>query len=266
VLRDIVDPHARPGWPDVPRHHRGHPHAVYHSCRNRPCPKCQGDRAEAWLSRQRDLLLPCDYALATCTLPAGLREVARSHQRTVYSLLMAEAAHALLELAENRRFIGGLTGVMAVLHTWTRTLIFHPHVHMLFPVGGLTDGADAWVKPRKRSYLLPAYGLARRFRERVEIAFRTTGLYDLVPRRVWRQRWVANVKRVGAGDTALLYLSRYVFRVAISNRRILAFDGRCVTFSARNRDGTTTRHTLDAHELVRRFLQNVLRRGFSTVR
>jgi len=266
VLRDIVDCRTPVlGGCMYLCQHCGHPHAVYHSCRNRHCPKCQGDRAEAWLTRQRDLLLPCEYALATCTLPAGLREVARSHQRTVYSILMAEAAHALLELAENRLLIGGLTGVMAVLHTWTRALIFHPHVHMLFPVGGLANG-DAWIKPRKRTYILPGYGLARRFRERVEIAFRKTGLYHLVPRRVWRQRWVANVKRVGTGETALLYLSRYVFRVAISNRRILAFDGHRVTFSARNRDGTTALHTLDAHELVRRFLLHVLPRGFVKVR
>jgi len=266
VLRDIVDCRTPAlGGCMYLCHDCGHPHAVYHSCRNRHCPKCQGDRAEAWLARQRDLLLPCEYALATCTLPAGLREVARSHQRTVYSILMAEAAHALLELAENRLLIGGLTGVMAVLHTWTRALIFHPHVHMLFPVGGLADG-DTWVKPRKRTYILPGYGLARRFRERVEIAFRKAGLYDLVPRRVWRQRWVANVKRGGTGETALLYLSRYVFRVAISNRRILAFDGHRVTFSARNRDGETKRHTLDALELVRRFLQHVLPRHFVKVR
>jgi hypothetical protein len=267
VLRDIVDCRTPVlGGQMFLCHVCAREHAVYHSCRNRHCPKCQGDRAEEWLARQRDLLLPCDYGLATCTLPPGLRDIARSHQRTVYSILMAEAAHALLELVANRRFIGGLTGIMAVLHTWTRALTFHPHVHMLFPVGGLTDDAEAWVKPRRRSYILPGYALARRFRERVEIAFRKAGLYDLVPRHVWRQRWVANVKRVGTGETALLYLSRYVFRVAISNQRILAFDGRRVTFSARSRDGETTRHTVDAHELIRRFLLHVLPGHFVKVR
>jgi len=126
--------------------------------------------------------------------------------------------------------------------------------------------SEKWIKPRKRTYILPGYALARRFRERVEIAFRKTGLYDLMPRRAWRQPWVANVKRVGAGETALLYLSRYVFRVAISNQRILAFDGHRVTFSARNRDGTTALHSLDALELIRRFLQHVLPSGFVKVR
>jgi hypothetical protein len=246
-------------------HGCGLEHAVYHSCRNRHCPKCQRDRAETWLQRQRELLLPCAYGLATCTLPAGLREIARSHQRAVYSILMHEAAHALLELAGRPRLVGGLTGIMAVLHTWSRALIFHPHVHLLFPAGGLVDG-EVWLSPRKRSYILPGYALARRFRERVEAAFRETGLYDLVHEQVWRQRWVANVQRVGAGDTALLYLSRYVFRVAISNQRIQEFDGERVTFTAPARQGPPVRHTLDADEFIRRFLLHVLPRHFVKVR
>ena len=242
----------------------GHVHSVYHSCRNRHCPRCQGGDAELWLKRRRDLLLPCEYGLATCTVPAGLREIARSHQRTVYSILMREAAYALLELAADRRFIGGLIGIMAVLHTWTQALIFHPHVHLLFPIGGLAD--DAWVKPRKPCYILPGYGLAKRFRERVEEAFRKACLYDAVPRRVWQQPWVANVKRVGTGEAALLYLSRYVFRVAISNQRILDFDGQSVTFSAKDKNGTTVRHSLGSQEFIRRFLQHVLPRHFVKVR
>jgi hypothetical protein len=266
VLRDVVACRTPAlGGQMYHCHGCGLEHPVYHSCRNRHCPRCQGDRAETWLQRQRELLLPCAYGLATCTLPAGLRELARSHQRAVYSILMHEAAHALLEVAGNRRFVGGLTGVMAVLHTWSRALIFHPHVHLLFPAGGLADG-DTWLSPRKRTYLLPGYALAKRFRERVEAALRTTDLYELVPPQVWRRRWVANVQRVGAGDTALLYLSRYVFRVAISNRRINAFDGQRVSFTAKTRNAATVRHTLDAHEFIRRFLLHVLPRHFVKVR
>ena len=242
----------------------GHEHSVYHSCRNRHCPKCQGHESELWLIRQRDLLLPCEYGFATCTLPAGLRQIARSHQRTVYSILMREAAYALLELAADRMFIGGLIGIMAVLQTWTQALIFHPHVHMLFPIGGLAG--ETWVKPRQRTYILPGYGLAGRFRERTELAFREAGLYDLVPRRVWCKPWVANVKRVGTGENALLYLSRYVFRIAISNQRINAFDGQTVTFSGKSRDGLTARYTLGSQEFIRCFLHHVLPRHFVKVR
>ena len=241
-------------------------HSVYFSCRNRHCPKCQAGDAERWLERQRGILLPCEYGFATCTLPAELREIARSHQRVVYSILMLCAAQALLEMVGDRRFVGGLTGIMAVLHTWTRAMIEHPHVHMLFPVGGLGENGDSWVKPRKRAYILPGYGLAKVFRERVEVAFRKAGLYDLVPRKVWRKRWVAHVKRVGSGEQALLYLSRYVFRIAITNRRILSYDGHRVTFLAKDRSGNPSPVTLQVEEFIRRFLQHVLPRNFVKVR
>jgi hypothetical protein len=243
-----------------------HEHVVYHSCRNRHCPKCQGADAEKWLDKQRKLLLPCDYGLATCTVPAGLREVARSHQLTVYSILMKSAAHALLQVSAQGRFIGGKTGVMAVLHTWTRAMVYHPHVHMLFPVGGLGDDGACWIRPRSPRYILPSYALAKVFRERVERAFRAAGLYDLVPRQVWRRRWVAHVKPVGGGERALLYLSRYVFRIALTNRRTVAYDGRHVTFLAKNQRGHEGPVTLDVEEFIRRFLQHVLPLHFVKVR
>ncbi len=242
----------------------GYEHLVYHSCRNRHCPKCQKNQAELWLEHQRGLLLPVNYGLATCTLPDALRSVARANQNVVYSIVMREAAHALLEMACDPRFIGGTTAIMAVLHTWTRALIYHLHVHMLFPIGGLSG--TSWVKPRKARYILPGYGLAKKFRERVGIAFRRAGLADLVPASVWRKRWVAHVEPVGSGENALLYLSRYVFRVAISNDRILAFDGNRVTFSVSAHDGSTSRVNLDAQEFIRRFLQHVLPRHFVKVR
>jgi len=201
VLRDVVACRTPTlGGQMYLCHGCGCEHSVYFSCRNRHCPKCQAGDAERWLERQRGILLPCEYGFATCKLPADLREVARSHQRVVYSILMHEAAYALFEMAGNRLFIGGLTGIMAVLQTWTGAQIYHRHVHMLFPVGGLGENGDSWVKPKKRTYILPGYGLAKVFRKRVEVAFRKAGLYDLVPRKVWHRRWVANVKRVGVGS------------------------------------------------------------------
>ncbi len=244
----------------------GHEHAVYHSCRNRHCPKCQGREAERWLERQRELLLPCSYGFATCTVPAGLREVTRSHQDTVYPILMREAARALLEVSGNRRFVGGLTGVMAVLHTWTWSLIYHPHVHMVFPVGGLGEDGSSWIKPRKRNYILPSYAVSRIFREGVERAFRREGLYDLVPKKEWCHPWRTKMMHVGTGEKVLLYLSRYIFRIAISNERILAYDGGRVTFRGKDRKGRIAPVTLDAEEFIRRYLQHVLPRRFVKVR
>ena len=240
---------------------------VYFSCRNRHCPKCQGGVAQAWLEKQRAFLLPTGYALATCTLPSELRNIARSEQRRVYSILIREAAHALLDVTAKRGFIGGEVPIMAVLHTWSRALIFHPHVHMLFSVGGLDLDKETWLKPSKRRYVLPSFALAKRFRERMERAFAREGLGETVPKQVWKKRWVAHVKKVGSGEKALLYLSRYVYRTAISDDRIETFDGSLVGFRWTDSQSGKTRHErLKVEEFLRRFLQHVLPRGFVRVR
>jgi hypothetical protein len=126
-------------------------HSVFHSCRDRHCPICQGHEGERWLEKQRKLLLPCEYGFATCTVPADLREFARSHQRKVYSILMRSAALALLEVASDRHFVGGLTGVMAMLLTWSQTMIHHPHVHLVFPIGGLGEKGASSKRPAASS-------------------------------------------------------------------------------------------------------------------
>jgi len=240
---------------------------VYHSCRNRHCPKCQGGVAHQWLEKQRGLLLPTGYALATCTLPSELRNIARSEQRKVYSILMQEAAHALLDVTSKKALIGGEVPIMAVLHTWSRAMVFHPHVHMLFSVGGLDVKQRTWMKPARRGYVLPSFALAKRFRERVKAAFAKAGLLDRVPERVWKKRWVAHVKKVGSGEKALLYLSRYVYRTAISDERIESFDGYYVGFRwTDSRNGKTRHESLAVEEFLRRFLQHVLPLRFVRVR
>ncbi len=241
-------------------------HPVYHSCRNRHCPKCQGAQGLRWYQARSDLLLPTEYGLATVTLPNELRPVARSNQRLVYSILIREAAYALQDVAAESRFIGGLTGIMALLHTWTRALNYHPHTHMLFPWGALSSDGDTWVKPMKRNFI-PGYALAKNFRVRVEDAFKEADLYDLVPPRAWRKRWVVNIQKVGSGQQAVMYLSRYVFRNAISNDRIEAFDGQRVTFRwTDSKSGRIHRESLQTVEFVRRVLQHALPRGFVRVR
>jgi len=267
VMQDVIDCRTPALGGQLYECECGVEHAVYHSCRNRHCPKCQGNDAERWLESQRELLLPTEYGLATCTLPTELRAAAPTHQRPVYAIVLREAAHAVLDVAGEPRFIGGRTAIMAVLHTWTRAMIYHPHVHMLFPAGGLSADAETWLKPGKRNYILPAYALAKRFRERTEVAFKKAGLYDLVPKRAWSKRWVANVKKVGAGDKALLYISRYIFRIAISNNRIEHFDGNRVTYRWIDSNTGTTKHaTLETQDFIARFLQHVLPRSFVKVR
>ena len=267
VMRDVVDCRTPVLGGQLYECDCGKQRAVYHSCRNRHCPKCQSDDAQHWIERQRDNLLPTTYGLATCTLPDELRAVARAHQRIVYDILMREAAHALLAVAADNRFIGGLLAIMALLHTWTRALIYHPRARMLFPIGGLAPDGESWIKPRRPDYILPSFALAAEFRRRFESALKKTPLYDLVPPHVWKKRWVADVRFVGNGDQALLYLSRYVFRIAISNNRIESFDGNTVRFRwVESKTGKTNRAELEVSEFIRRYLQHVLPRGFVKVR
>jgi putative transposase len=157
----------------------------YHSCRNRHCPKCQDDRAQAWLQRLRARLLPCDHYLLTFTLPAELRPLARSHQRLVYGILLREAAAAVQLLANDPQWVGGRPAILAVLHTWSRTLTYHPHVHLLVSAGGLSPDGSAWVKPAHPRFLFPGYALSPIFRAKVREALRRAGLHQDTDPSVW---------------------------------------------------------------------------------
>jgi len=239
----------------------------YHSCGNRHCPTCGHDLAQRWVERWLARLLPCHYYLVTVTLPSELRAVAFAHQRTVYSLLLREAAAAVLDLTADPRWVGGRAAILAVLHTWTRAMLLHPHVHLLVSAGGLSADGEAWVKPRNPRFLVPGYALEKAVRGRVERAFRKAGLHRAAPEHVWHIPWVAHVKSVGAGLHALTYLGRYLFRVALANRSIERSDGDTVTFRwTENATGRTRRCTLTTTQLVARFLQHVLPRGFVKVR
>lgn len=240
---------------------------LYHSCRNRHCPKCQHDKAQHWLHKQQDQLLPVPYFLLTFTLPAELRRVARGHQRQVYGLLFRASADAVQHLAQDERFVGAQMGMVGVLHTWGRNLSFHPHVHYLVPGGGVTT--DATWKPSRKNFLLPVKALSTLVRAKFRDALRKTAAdcFAQVPAAVWQQPWVVHCQPVGCGRHALRYLAPYIFRVAISNNRILKLANGKVTFRYRTTDtGKLRRCTLPAQEFMRRFLQHVLPRGFVKVR
>ena len=138
---------------------------AYHACKNRHCPKCHGDKTRRWLDKQRArLLLHCPFYLLTFTLPAELRAVARAHPTIVYRLLMQSAAAAILKLARDPRFLGPATpGLLAVLHTWTRAMLFHPHTHLLVTAGAMSDDGLAWIKPKYPRFLLPERALSEIF-------------------------------------------------------------------------------------------------------
>ena len=241
-------------------------HYQYHSCKNRPCPKCQNGQADRWLDQQHAWLLPVPYFLATFTLPHGLRRLARSHQKVLYDLLFRASEQALQKLAADPTYIGGTLGLIGVLHSWTRDLRYHPHVHYLIPGGGLQSDGHTWRAARP-NYLLPEKPLARIFRAKFRDLLKQAGLFAQVPREVWQQGWVVDIIAVGSGEAALKYLAPYIFRVAISNRNLLDLTDGQVTF--RYRDSTTNVpriRTLPAERFIGRFLQHVLPRGFQKVR
>lgn len=240
---------------------------AYHSCGNRHCPKCQGEQTERWLAQQELRLLPCAYFLLTFTLPRELRSVAYAHQRQVYGLLLRTAAAALQKLALEPQYLGARPGALAVLHTWTRALRYHPHVHLLVTAGGLSRDRSQWGTPKPANFLLPEAALAKIFRAKLCAGLKRAGLLAQVPRSVWRKPWVVHCKSAGQGQEALAYLARYVFRVALSNSRLERFANGQVTFRYRdNRSQQLCHLTLSAEEFIQRFLYHTLPRSFAKVR
>jgi hypothetical protein len=245
----------------------GRMHAMGRSCGNRHCPSCQRDKAEAWLENQTDRLLPCPYFLVTFTLPAGLRDVARSHQRVVYSALFEASSEALRALAADPKSIGtDRLGFFGVLHTWGRTLEYHPHVHYIVPGGGLSPDGTRWL-PSRSDFLVPAKALSLIFRGKFRDLLGNAGLLDQVDPSIWQHDWVVHCQPAGDGRESLRYLAPYVFRVAIGDHRLVSCDDGQVTFTYR-RVGSRRRRkmTLDAMEFLRRFLQHVLPSGLPKVR
>lgn len=237
----------------------------YHSCKNRHCPKCQNHRAEEWLEKQKELLLPVNYFLVTFTLPEELRQLARSNQREVYNILFRASSEALQQLAADPRFVGGQVGMCGVLHTWTRALVYHPHVHYIVTGGGL-DSEGRWRASRE-NFLVPVEALSVIFRAKVRDELKKADLTDKVDERVWKKDWVVHCEPVGSGESAFKYLAPYIFRVAISNKRILKLEEGRVTFEYKESATDKMKAcTLEAEEFIRRFLQHVLPERFVKVR
>jgi putative transposase len=205
------------------------------------------------------------YFLLTFTLPAALRPIARRHQRLIYDQLFRAAAAATQQLACHPRFIGGQIGMVGVLHTWTRDLRYHPYVHFLMPTGGLSADGRTWY-PTLREFLLPVRALSRLFRGIFRQAVRSTPAGAEIPSAVWTQAWVVHCQSVGTGETALKYLAPYIYRVALSNRRLVKLDHDCVTFRYRTSStGETKFCTLPVEAFLHRLLQHVLPKGFVKV-
>jgi hypothetical protein len=245
----------------------GRTHGMGRSCGNRHCPTCQQDKTKAWLEKQTARLLPCPYFLLTFTLPAELRAVVRANQRVCYDALFAASSQAIKRLAADPKYVGThAPGFFGVLHTWGRTLEYHPHVHYVVPGGGLSDDGAKWL-PSRADFFVPVTALSKIYRAKFRDALRQAGLLGQIDPAVWQRDWVVHSQAVGDGRASLKYLAPYVFRVAISDRRIVACDEGKVTFAYRKSGSNRYRRmTLDAPEFIRRFLQHVLPTGFQKVR
>jgi len=242
----------------------------YNSCRNRHCPKCQGLEQAEWIDARKERTLPVHHFHVVFTLPAELRALAMAHQEVVYAILFREAGRTLLELGETH--LGATLGVTEVLHTWTRTLTYHPHVHCIVTGGGLSLDGKRWVKTSKK-YLLPFKVLSRLFRGKFLAALKqaqAAGELQISDRDfamligpLYKKDWVAYVKRTfGSAEHVFEYLGRYTHRVGISNQRLLAIDEHGVHFLTK--DGHS--ECLPPEEFIRRFLQHVLPYGFVKIR
>jgi hypothetical protein len=235
----------------------------YHACGNRACPRCQNYDTLQWLEKQTRKLLPVEYFMVTFTLPYELRSLVRNHQKTGYSLLLDCARSTLLSFGENHKKLGGLLGMTAVLHTHTRQLEYHPHVHVIVPAVCIDRRRRHCTKLRG-TYLFNAFALVKVFRARFLQALADTGLK--LPADI-PQKWVADCQHVGKGLPALQYLSRYLYRGVISESSILRDNGKEVTFGyVESATQTYKTRTVSGETFLWLVFQHVLPKGFRRVR
>lgn len=240
----------------------------YNSCRNRHCPKCQSLAQARWIETRLERLLPVHYFHVVFTLPAELRAVAKRSRESVFDMLFAAASQTLLALGRDPKRMGAELGVTMVLHTWTRELLFHPHVHAIVTGGGLSDDGARWARAR-RHFLFPVRVMGALFRGKMLAALERAharGLIDLAGvdlQALRRKPWIVYAKRpFGGPEQVIRYLGRYTHRVGISNQRLVSFDQHGVTF--RTKDGKSV--TVEPQELLARFIQHVLPARFVKIR
>jgi hypothetical protein len=245
----------------------GKTHLANSSCGNRHCPVCQNDKAVNWVYRQQCRALPCTYFLVTFTLPSELHSVAKRYPAKMYQAMFQASSSALKTLVADKRFVGcDMSGFFGILHTWGRQMQYHPHIHYVVAGGGLSEDRKKWVSARG-DFLVHVRALSKMFRGKLQQELKKSGVVHLIANDAWSRNWVVHCKAVGSGDRTLKYLGAYVFRVAISDARILAYDGKTVSFKYRKVGSNTERRcTLTAMEFIRRYLMHILPKGFMKIR
>ncbi len=264
----------------------GHRAISYNSCRNRHCPKCQAQARQRWIAAREKELLDLPYFHVVFTIPHDLNALCLRNAQVLYDLLFRASAAAMLEVAANPKRLGAEIGFISILHTWGQNLLLHPHVHCLIPGGGFSRNRQRWVRP-KYAFFLPVAVLSTVFRgkfvqglrrafKRGQLIF-SGAISELAePSRfavfldsLFHEKWVVYAKPAfGSPSRVLRYLGRYTHRVAISNHRLLAFDGEEVTFRWKDyaHGNKQRKMTVSGLEFLRRFSQHILPRGFVRIR
>jgi hypothetical protein len=241
-----------------------HRKLVPHSCGHRHCPHCQHHESQQWLERQMRKQVPAEYFLLTFTLPSEFRALTWVHQRIVYDLLMRCSWETVRTFSQNDKQLRGTPGAIAVLHTNTRRLDYHPHVHLVMPAAALDTAQKQWRKKRRKGYLFNHKALAKVFRAKMLAAIEAAGL--TLPGR-YPKDWVVDCKAVGTGEKALVYLGRYLYRGVIREQDIVASNDGQVSFRYRNaKTGRMERRTVSGAQFLWLVLQHVLPKGFRRAR
>ena len=244
-----------------------HQEFVPHSCGHRNCPHCQHHEGQQWLERQLQKQVPAEYFLLTFTLPKEFRPLAWQHQRTLYALMIQCVWETVRTFSQNDKQLQGTPGAIAVLHTHSRRLDYHPHVHLVMPAAAIDAIKRLWRTKKGKgqsAYLFDHKALAKVFRAKMLEAIRQAGLQLPLS---YPKTWVVDVKSVGTGEKALVYLGRYLYKGVIQEKDIIACENAQVTF--RYRDSNTKQlvsRTVSGAKFLWLILQHVLPKGFRRAR
>jgi hypothetical protein len=245
----------------------GQIHVGFRSCGNRHCTICQHHKTRQWLDRQMERQLPGHHFMITFTVPQQLRAFFRSNQRKAYTALFGASSQTLKAFAADDTYIGGdLPGFFGVLHTWGRTMQYHPHIHYVVPGGAYSKKDGTW-HPSRINFLAPVKAMSRVFRAKMKDPLTAAGILRAIDPAVWRKAFNVNSQAIANSHHSIRYLAPYVFKVAISDYRIVRYGHRNVVFRYKKPKSRRWRvMTLDAMEFIRRFLQHVLPTGFMKIR
>lgn len=236
---------------------------IPHSCGHRSCPHCQNHESQQWIDNQLEKQLPAQYFLITFTLPRQLRELAFRNQRTVYSLMFFCVKETLKTFTLNDKQLQGTAGFTTVLHTHSRKLDLHPHIHVVMPAAGINDKTRIW-RVKSAKYIFNHKNLAKVFRAKLLERIVDSGLQ--VPRNCPKE-WVVDCKNVGNGNKALIYLGRYLYKGVIQEKDILECDEKMVTFRYVNaKTGKFETRKVTGEHFLHLLMQHILPKGFRKAR